>query len=321
MRDMPPPQPLLRVESAFSSYGERRVLRGLTLSLRGSEILVLLGPNGAGKSTLVKAMSGRLKLDGGSILVGGLDPATNAAASRLCGIVPQQIALFEKLTAAENLETFGRLMGVTTPDIAKLAALTLDKVGLATRAKDRVAALSGGMRRRINIAVALMHKPQILVLDEPTVGLDQEARQGLSQMLRGLRSDGLGILLTTHDLDEAEALADRVAIMVGGVVKLEGPPRELIASQFQGRRQLTLSLNPSVLHRHPDVIEALTAAGLDRRGGSLTWTGLVLASAASVEGLVGTALSAAGIVEEVHVRQPDLTTLLASFVKPSRKAH
>ena len=320
MRDMSPPQPLLRVESAFSSYGERRVLRGLTLSLRGGEILVLLGPNGAGKSTLVKAMSGRLKLDGGSILVGGLDPSTNAEAGRVCGIVPQQIALFEKLTAAENLETFGRLMGVTTPDIAKLAALTLDKVGLATRAKDRVAALSGGMRRRINIAVALMHKPQILVLDEPTVGLDQEARQGLSQMLRVLRSDGLGILLTTHDLDEAEALADRVAIMVGGVVKLEGPPRELIASQFQGRRQLTLSLSPSVLHRHPDVIEALTAAGLDRRGSSLTWTGLVLASAASVEGLVGTALSAAGIVEEVHVRQPDLTTLLASLVKPSRKA-
>jgi ABC-2 type transport system ATP-binding protein len=317
MRDMPPPPPLLRVESAFSSYGPRRVLQGLTLSLQAGEILVLLGPNGAGKSTLVKAMSGRLKLDGGSILVAGLDPATNAEASRVCGIVPQQIALFEKLTAAENLETFGRLMGVTTPDIGKLAAVTLEKVGLGARAKDRVAALSGGMRRRINIAVALMHGPQILVLDEPTVGLDHDARQGLSQMLRALRSDGLGILLTTHDLDEAEALADRVAIMIGGVVKVEGPPRELIASQFQGRRQLTLSLNPAVLHRHPDVVQALTAAGLNRRGSTLTWTGLVLGSAATVEELVGTALSAAGIVEEVYVRQPDLTTLLASFVSPS----
>lgn len=320
MRDMPPSPPLLRVESAFSSYGSRRVLQGLTLSLRAGEILVLLGPNGAGKSTLVKAMSGRLKLDGGSILVGGLDPATNAEASRVCGIVPQQIALFEKLTAAENLETFGRLMGVTTPDIGKLAAVTLEKVGLAARAKDRVASLSGGMRRRINIAVALMHSPQILVLDEPTVGLDHDARQGLSGMLRALRSDGLGILLTTHDLDEAEALADRVAIMIGGVVKVEGPPRELIASQFQGRRQLTLSLNPSVLHRHPDVIQALTVAGLDRRGSSLTWTGLVLGSAATVEELVGTALSAAGIVEEIHVRQPDLATLLASFVSAPDEA-
>ena len=295
-------------------------MRGLTLSLWAGEILVLLGPNGAGKSTLVKAMSGRLKLDGGSIQAGGLDPATNAEASRVCGIVPQQIALFEKLTAAENLETFGRLMGVTTPDIGKLAALTLEKVGLAARAKDRVASLSGGMRRRINIAVALMHGPQILVLDEPTVGLDHEARHGLSQMLRALRIDGLGILLTTHDLDEAEALADRVAIMTGGVVKVEGPPRELIAARFQGRRQLTLSLNPGVLHRHPDVIIALTAAGLVRRGSSLTWTGLVLGSAASVEELVGAALGAAGIVEEVHVRQPDLTTLLASFVSPTAEA-
>ena len=113
------------------------------LCLRGGEILVLLGPNGAGKSTLVKAMSGRLKLDGGSIWVGGLDPSTNAEASPVGGIEPQQIALFEKLTAAENLETFGRLMGVTTPDIAKLAALTLDKVGLATRAKDRGTVHSG----------------------------------------------------------------------------------------------------------------------------------------------------------------------------------
>lgn len=319
MRDMSPPLPLLQIESAFSSYGERRVLQGLTLSLRADEILVLLGPNGAGKSTLVKAMSGRLKLDGGSIRIGGLDPATDPEASRICGIVPQQIALFEKLTATENLETFGRLMGVTTPDIGKLAAIILDKVGLGARAKDRVDKLSGGMRRRINIAAAMMHGPKILVLDEPTVGLDHEARQGLSQMLRDLRSSGLGILLTTHDLDEAEALADRVAVMVGGVVQVEGPPRELIASLFKGRRQLTLSLNPNVMQRHPDVIDALTAAGLDRRSGSLTWTGLVHGNAASFEGLVGTALGAGAIIDEVHVRQPDLATLLASYVNRSGK--
>ena len=318
MRDAPPP--LLLVESAHFSYGERRVLQGLSLALREAEILVLLGPNGAGKSTLVKAMSGRLKLDGGSILVGGLDPATNSAASRACGIVPQQIALFEKLTAAENLETFGRLMGVKTRNIGKLALKTLERVGLAQRAKDRVGSLSGGMRRRVNIAAAMMHRPRILVLDEPTVGLDYEARAGLAQLLRDLRLSGLGILLTTHDMDEAEALADRVAVMVGGVVKAEGPPRELIASLFQGRRQLTLSLCPSALRRHPDVVEALHAAGLDRRPGSHTWTGLVQGNAGGFDDIVSTALGSGAIIEEVHVRQPDLTALLASFATSPWKA-
>ena len=320
MRDTLPPLPLLHVEGACSSYGDRLVLRGLTLSLHAGEILVLLGPNGAGKSTLVKAMSGRLKLDRGSILVGGMNPAEQPDASRICGIVPQHIALFEKLTASENLQAFGRLMGVKTPDISKLALATLAKVGLSARAKDRVGSLSGGMRRRINIAAALMHNPKILVLDEPTVGLDYEARAGLTQLLRDLRLSGLGILLTTHDMDEAEALADRVAVMVGGVVLAQGPPRELIAELFQGRRQLTLSLCPRAVQRHPDVVDALAIAGLARSQGSSTWTGMVHGTNSSFDGIIGTALSAGGIIEQVHVRQPDLTALLDLFVDHARKA-
>jgi ABC-2 type transport system ATP-binding protein len=320
MRDTPPPPPLLLVDGAHVSYGARHVLQGLSLTLRGAEVLVLLGPNGAGKSTLVKAMSGRLKLDAGRIAVCGLDPAADPAASRVCGIVPQQIALFEKLTAAENLEAFGRLMGVPSRNIGKVAVATLDRVGLAARANDRVGSLSGGMRRRINIAAAMMHGPKILVLDEPTVGLDYEARAGLAQLLRDLRLSGLGILLTTHDMDEAEALADRVAVMVGGIVKAEGPPRELIASLFQGLRQLTLTLGPGALQRHPSIAGALDAAGLARRPDSHTWTGLVGGSADSFNSIVQTAMGAGAVIDEVRVRQPDLTALLAAFVTDTRKA-
>ncbi len=318
MRDTPPPLPLLLVEGAHASYGARRVLCGLNLAMRPAEILVLLGPNGAGKSTLIKAMSGRLKLASGTIAIGGLDPARDPAASRLCGIVPQNIALFEKLTAQENLEAFGRLMGLPARNIAATAVATLDRVGLADRARDRVGALSGGMRRRINIAAAMMHGPKILVLDEPTVGLDYEARAGLAQLLKDLRLSGLAILLTTHDMDEAEALADRVAVLVGGVVKAEGPPRELIASLFRGRRQVTLALSPDAMRRNPAVGDALTAAGLARRPDSATWCGLVTGSETTFESLIRSAVVAGAVIEEVRVRQPDLTTLLSTFVADDR---
>ncbi len=315
MRDTPPAPPVLHVEGAFASYGARRVLRGLTLGLRAAEILVLLGPNGAGKSTLVKAMSGRLRLDHGTILVGGHDPATSADARRLSGIVPQQIALFEKLSAIENLIAFGQLMGVKTKGIGTLAMVTLDRVGLADRAHDRVASLSGGMRRRINIAAALMHGPKILVLDEPTVGLDNQARAGIAALLRALRFGGLAILLTTHDMDEAEALADRVAIIVDGEIKAEGPPRELIASLFHGKRQLTLSINPGALQRQPTVAAALVAAGLFAKPDGRTWSGLVGGADCAFEGIVTTALAAGAVIDEVRVRQPDLAALLALFVE------
>ncbi len=313
------PAPVLLVDGAFASFGERRVLQGLSLSLRPAEILVLLGPNGSGKSTLVRAMSGRLKLDRGRIAVGGLDPASDPAASRLCGIVPQQIALFEKLTAVENLEAFGRLMGLPSRDVGDAALALLNRVGLGDRAKDRVSALSGGMRRRINIAVAMMHGPRILVLDEPTVGLDYEARAGLGQLLRELRAGGLAVLLTTHDMEEAAALADRVAIMVAGVVMAEGMPRDLVAAAFAGRRQLTLALTPGAVQRHPEVAEALDAAGLRRGPDGITWSGLVEGKDAAFDGIVRTALDAGAVVDEVRVRQPDLNALLATFIEAQRR--
>lgn len=320
MRDAPPAPPVLYVDDAFASYGERRVLCGLTLGVRAAEILVLLGPNGAGKSTLVRAMSGRLRLDRGLILVGGHDPAISAAARRMSGTVPQQIALFEKLSALENLSAFGRLMGVPAKGIAALAMATLDRVGLADRAHDRVSALSGGMRRRVNIAAAMMHGPQILVLDEPTVGLDNHARAGIADLLRELRLSGLAILLTTHDMEEAEALADRVAVIIGGRIKVEGRPRDLVASLFRGKRQLTLSINPGALQRQPAVGAALVAAGLDAKPDGRTWSGLVGGHDCAFEGIVATALSAGAVIDEVRVRQPDLATLLALYADANSPA-
>jgi ABC-2 type transport system ATP-binding protein len=314
---------VLQVDAVRFSYGPRRVLRALTLDVRAAEILVLLGPNGAGKSTLVKAMAGRLRPESGTVRVDGRDPLFDPEARRLTGIVPQQIALFEKLSALENLISFGRLMGMAKapskageilPTLEVTALATLDRVGLKNRAHDRVQSLSGGMRRRINIAAGLIHGPKILVLDEPTVGLDQQARAGLSQLLRDLKASGLAILLTTHDMEEAEALADRVAIMVAGRVKAEGAPRALVTSVFGAMRQLTLSVDPDVAQQRPQLIAALTEAGLQQLADGRTWSGLVASDKASFDAIVRTALAVGAAIGEVRVRQPGLDAVMARVI-------
>jgi ABC-2 type transport system ATP-binding protein len=318
---------VLQIDTLRFSYGPRRVLRGLTLDVRAREILVLLGPNGAGKSTLVKAMSGRLRPESGTVRVDGRDPVFDAEARRLTGIVPQQIALFEKLSALENLVSFGRLMGMSKDgskespktgldqrSLHDAALATLARVGLKERAHDRVQSLSGGMRRRINIAAALMHGPKILVLDEPTAGLDYQSRASLAQLLRDLKASGLAILLTTHDMEEAEALADRVAIMVAGKIKAEGAARALVTSIFGAMRQLTLSVDPEVAQQRPQLIAALTDAGLQQQPDGTTWSGLVASDKASFDAIVRTALAVGAAIGEVRVRQPGLDAVLAHVV-------
>jgi ABC-2 type transport system ATP-binding protein len=311
---------VLQIDALRFSYGPRRVLRGLTLNVRAREILVLLGPNGAGKSTLVKAMSGRLNPESGTVRIDGRDPVFDAEARRLTGIVPQQIALFEKLSALENLVSFGRLMGMSKAgekdgrNLQDMALATLDRVGLKDRAHDRVGSLSGGMRRRINIAAALMHGPKILVLDEPTAGLDYQSRASLAQLLRDLKLSGLAILLTTHDMEEAEALADRVAIMIAGKIKAEGAPRALVASIFGAMRQLTLSVDPEVAQQRPQLIAALTDAGLQQQADGTTWSGLIASDNASFDAIVRTSLAVGGAIGEVRVRQPGLDAVLAHVV-------
>jgi ABC-2 type transport system ATP-binding protein len=318
---------VLQIDALRFSYGPRRVLRGLTLDVRAGEILVLLGPNGAGKSTLVKAMSGRLQAESGTVRIDGRDPVFDAEARRLTGIVPQQIALFEKLSALENLVSFGRLMGMAKADVTAsgdkqtlqdAALATLDRVGLKDRAHDRVGSLSGGMRRRINIAAALMHGPKILVLDEPTAGLDYQSRASLAQLLRDLKSSGLAVLLTTHDMEEAEALADRVAIMVAGKIKAEGAPRALVTGIFGAMRELTLSVDPELAQQRPQLIAALVEAGLQAQADGTTWSGLVASDQASFDAIVRTALAVGAAIGEVRVRQPGLDAVLAHVVDADR---
>jgi len=219
---------MLRVENVSKSYGQLRAVQDVTFEVRAGEIYGLLGPNGAGKTTTISMISGLLRPDAGKIMVNGIDVWTNPRpAKSALGVVPQDIALYEELSALENLEFWGRLAGLKRAD-AKSRALELIKaLALEGRAKEPIKSYSGGMKRRINIGCRLVHRPKLLLLDEPTVGIDPQARSNILDFVRGLSSDGTAILYTTHYLEEAETLCQRIGIIDQGRLLAEGTLPEL----------------------------------------------------------------------------------------------
>jgi ABC-2 type transport system ATP-binding protein len=273
------------------------------LSLVRGEILALLGPNGAGKTTLVRAVCGRIPLDAGTVRVGGGDPYRDPSVRRRLGLVPQEIALYQELTARENLEVLGRIAGVPRREIGAAVSRALEWAGLEGRADDRVGRLSGGMKRRLNVVAGALHTPDVLVLDEPTVGVDPAAQEALHRVLNSFRSRGLGLLLTTHDLDQAAELADRVAILVEGRIRALGSPAELIQAAFGGSKELRITLAAT-----PDETgqSRLRSEGLEPAGAPTEWSGRLGAGLEDVAALGGR-LAAAGLrIAELRVREPGL---------------
>ncbi len=236
------PPAVLEVTRARRSFGKRAALDGVTLAIHPGEIYALLGPNGAGKTSLIRAICGQVRLDDGNVSIGGRDPRRDPEARRWLGLVPQEIALWDALTARENLATIGRLSGVSSSEIGARVDEALQWIGLPDRAASRLSTLSGGMKRRVNIAAGLLHRPTILLLDEPTVGVDPQARLKIHEMLVGLRAQRVGMLLTTHDLAQAEELADRIGVLDEGRLLAEGTLTELIARNFGDERRLAIRL-------------------------------------------------------------------------------
>ncbi len=297
-------EPLLTVHGARRAYGDRSALAGVSLALRAGEIYALLGRNGAGKTTLVRAVCGRVRLDAGEIRLAGRDPSRDRAVRRRLGLVPQEIALYPDLTARENLEVLGRLAGMPARDAARAALSALDWIGLAERAASRVETMSGGMKRRVNLAAGVLHAPDVLLLDEPTVGVDPQARERIHDLLLDLRRRGTALLLTTHDLAEAAALADRVGILDDGQLKAEGTVADLVARWFGGARQLALTLH----HPPGEAARArLHALGLAPHAVEpRRWSGSLGGELADLPAL-GARLAADGLEAlEVSLREPDL---------------
>jgi ABC-2 type transport system ATP-binding protein len=233
---------VLAVTNARKTFGDVAALNGATFELRQGELLALLGPNGAGKTTLIRAIAGRVRLDGGEIRVFDRVRDGRQTPPEL-GIVPQEVAVYPLLTARENLEVFGRLHGVSVADLSKQVAWALEQTGLADRANEPVKQFSGGMRRRLNIACGVLHHPRIVLLDEPTVGVDPQSRDRIYDMLAGLAQSGVSLLLTTHHLEEAEARCSRTVILDHGKVIASGTMSELVEQTVGRYRLVTLRLD------------------------------------------------------------------------------
>ncbi|MBP7372428.1 MAG: ABC transporter ATP-binding protein, partial [Opitutaceae bacterium] len=232
--------PLLQIDHLAKAYGPVRAVQDISFSVRPGEIYGLLGPNGAGKTTTISMVSGLLSPDGGSIAIAGRPLAADPqAAKRLMGVVPQELALYEELSAAENLEFWGRLAGLDTKTARARTAEILAALTLSDRARDPVKTFSGGMKRRVNLGCALLHRPKLILLDEPTVGIDPQARLNILEFVRSLRADGVGVLYTTHYLEEAESLCDRIGIVDHGRMHAEGTLREL-QERLGGQRLFVL---------------------------------------------------------------------------------
>jgi len=208
----------------------RPALDNISISIRSGEIFGLLGPNGAGKTTAISIMSTLLRPTSGSVIICGVDILRHPAAARqLIGLVPQDIALYPEFTAFENLQFFGRLYGLRGSILKERVAESLSFVGLEQRADQRLFAFSGGMKRRINLAIGILNHPRLLFLDEPTVGIDAQSRNMILERLQELNKNGMTMIYTTHYMEEAERLCNRVAIIDEGRVIVCGPPGALVS--------------------------------------------------------------------------------------------
>lgn len=303
---------LLVAENLGFAFGETRILDRVSLRVDPGELVALLGPNGAGKSTLIRLLCGRLRPNSGSVRVGGFDPLNDARGRRCLGLVPQQIALYAHLSVVENLEVFGRLSGLDRASVSASVQRTIDVCALGEVADCRAGTLSGGWQRRVNIGCGVVHQPQVLILDEPTVGIDLPARLEIERLLKSLATDGMGVLITSHDLDELARLADRIAFLKSGRMEVDGPPAELIEAVFGSRREWQV-----VLEQVPDEsmrrrLEALGLAPEDERA-ALAWRGLV-------DGQDIAELDALPVVEW-RLRRPGLDSLWYHLVGQAPERH
>ena len=260
----------LEAQQLRKTYGERAAVASVSLAVRPGELLALLGPNGAGKSSAIGMMAGLTAPDGGRVLLAGQTLAQDRSAyQRRIGLVPQEIALFEPLSAEANVELFGALYGMNRAQLRQRVPEVLSLVGLLDRANDAAATFSGGMKRRLNIACALVHDPAVLLLDEPTAGVDPQSRNAIFDTFEALKRAGKALLYTTHYMEEAERLADRIVIMDHGRVVAEGTLTELLRRLPAAHAiELTVAGNPdtAALQTLPGVRQVQLTGGRLRLG-------------------------------------------------------
>jgi len=287
---------ILEARGLRKAFGDLVAVDGIDFHIAEGETYGLLGPNGAGKTTTISMVTGLLEKDDGEVIVAGRPITTKSIEAKAAiGYVPQDIAIYPDLTAGENLDFFGRLYGMSGKERSTRIGEVLEVIGLTDRAGDRSETYSGGMKRRLNIGIGLLHNPRLLMLDEPTVGVDPQSRNAILESVERLSDAGMAVLYTTHYMEEAERLCDRVAIVDKGQIKAEGTRAELIA-MVGGRDRVHLDTTDcfdgviEALGAHPSVDEVtLGVGGIDLlvRGGGAALPRLLEIAQAAGAGITG----------------------------------
>lgn len=237
---------MLKVENLYKSYDDRVVTNDFTLSIEKGESFGLLGPNGAGKSTIISMISGLFPPDKGKITVGGIELLKSTKqAQKLIGVVPQEIALYPTMTAKENLMFWGRMYGLKGTVLKSQVEETLEIIGLTDRAKDKVGTFSGGMKRRVNIGASILHNPELLIMDEPTVGIDPQSRNYILETVKTLNENGMTIIYTSHYMEEVQLLCKRIGIVDKGELIALGSIEEL-GKIVENKKSINLALQESI---------------------------------------------------------------------------
>ena len=297
--DTDDPPPLLELTDARKAYGKVEALRGLSFAVHPGEFVAVLGPNGAGKTTMIRAIAGRVKLDGGRIHFGSRRLRPGRTRPEI-GVVPQDLAVYPDLSARENLTVFAKLHGVPVAEIAHRVDVVLDWIGLSDRQHQLVGTFSGGMKRRVNIACGVLHGPRLVLLDEPTVGVDPQSREKIFEMLKTLQEKGTAFLLTTHHLEEAEARCDRIVIVDHGRTIASGEVPDLIRMTVGSGSQVAIELD-----RIPD----RPIPNLASPAGSRTVTARLTDVARDLPLLLQLIAGHGYGVDDIHVRPPTLQTV------------
>jgi ABC-2 type transport system ATP-binding protein len=252
--------PVLALAGLGKDYGDRKAVDGVDLEIEAGTIVGLLGPNGAGKTTTISMASGVVTPTRGTAKVDGHDVwKAPKLAKRELGLVPQELALYDELSARQNLRYFGQLYGLAGSELAARIDWALGVAGLADRASEPVSQFSGGMKRRLNLAAGVLHKPKLLILDEPTVGVDPQSRNHIFETVKAMRAEGMTVLYTSHYMEEVEALCDRVAIMDRGKVVAAGTIDELVSSH--GGRGLELEIEGDLELARAAAVAAIEGTG------------------------------------------------------------
>ncbi len=295
---------VLRCRELRKAFGDLVAVTGVGFHIAEGETYGLLGPNGAGKTTTISMIAGLLERDAGEVLVDGKALTTRSVGAKgAIGLVPQDLALYPDLTARENLTFFGRLYGMRGPELKARANEVLQIVGLSDRADDRSEEFSGGMKRRLNIGLGLLHHPRLLILDEPTVGVDPQSRNAILESVERLSVEGMAVLYTTHYMEEAERLCDRVGIIDKGSIVAEGTRRQLVELVGEHDRvRLDATGNLQAAAQAACNVEGVK--GVDVRDGGLDL--LAVRAAERLTQILASVSSAGASVKSVSVEEPNL---------------